>query len=229
MRAVGSRWSQLLTCAAMLAACYILCVSTALSRSPEPKQPRLSSPSPPPLPPPPPPPLPTEAPPPTAVLPRLLSAGRPAKASVRGNLAPASAVTSASTRDWLKDRWQAAADMNGTPISGEHWVSVDLGGPHLAVSFVLDWETACADDYAVQALRDGTWVTLPTTLDARTKSTQHVVDTLSVRVGRPALEARQFRVLIRRPATRWGVSLWRFEIWGHAWGGHASEERDTGR
>ena len=88
MRAVGSRWSQLLTCAAMLAACYILCVSTALSRSLEPKQPRLSSPSPPPLPPPPPPPpppLPTEAPPPTAVLPRLLSAGRPAKASVRGN------------------------------------------------------------------------------------------------------------------------------------------------
>ena len=140
-------------------------------------------------------------------------------------LAPASAVTSASTRDWLKDRWQAAADMNGTPISGEHWVSVDLGGPHLAVSFVLDWETACADDYAVQALRDGTWVTLPTTLDARTKSTQHVVDTLSVRVGRPALEAGQFRVLIRRPATRWGVSLWRFEIWGHASDEHEERHR----
>ena len=115
--------------------------------------------------------------------------------------------------------------MNGTPISGEHWVSVDLGGPHLAVSFVLDWETACADDYAVQALRDGTWVTLPTTLAARTKSTQHVVDTLSVRVGRPALEAGQFRVLIRRPATRWGVALWRFEIWGHASDEHEHEER----
>ena len=216
--AVGSRRSQLLTCAGMLAACYILCASTefALPRSPEPKQPRLSSPSPPPLPLPPPPPLPTEAspPPPTAVLPRLLSTGRPAKASVRGNLAPASAVTSASTSDWLKDRWQAAADMNGTPIPGEHWVSIDLGGPHLVVSFVLDWETACADDYAVQALRDGAWVTLPTALDARTKSKQHVVDTLSVRVGRPALKARHFRVLIRRPATRWGVSLWRLEIWG---------------
>jgi hypothetical protein len=208
--------SKLLTCAATLAAClYIFCASMefALPRSPEPKQPRPSSPSPPPLPPLPPP-LPTASPPPPAVLPRLLSAGRPAKASVRGNLASASAVTSASTRDWLKDRWQAASDMNGTPIPGEHWVSIDLGGPHLAVSFVLDWETACADDYAVQALRGGAWVTLPTVLDARTKSTQHVVDTLSVRVGRPALEAQQFRVLIRRPATRWGVSLWRFEIWG---------------
>jgi hypothetical protein len=36
----------------------------------------------------------------------LLSIGRPASASVRGNLAPASVVTDPSVKDWLKDRWQ---------------------------------------------------------------------------------------------------------------------------
>ena len=132
---------------------------------------------------------------------------------MRGNLAPASVVTSASTKDWLKDRWQAAADMNGTPIAGQHWVSSDLGGRHVATSVVLDWETACADDYAIQALEGSAWVTLETERDSRKKSKQHVVDTLSVTSG--GLEASQFRVLIRRPATHWGVSLWRFEVWGH--------------
>jgi len=180
-------------------------------------------PSPLPSPPPPPataapPPRNTESmpPPPVLKVPKLLSAGRPAKASVRGNLAPASVVTSSSTNDWLKDRWQAAKDMNGTPFPGQHWVSIELRSRHVATSFVLDWETACADDYAVQALAGSSWVTLSTARASRREFKQHVVDTLSVSdAGVPALEAREFRVLIRRPATRWGVSLWRFEIWGY--------------
>ena len=47
-------------------------------------------------------------------------------ASVRGNLGPASVVTSSRIDDWLKDRWQAAKNMQGTPISGAHWLEVDL-------------------------------------------------------------------------------------------------------
>lgn len=51
----------------------------------------------------------------------LLSVGRPASASVRGNLADASVLTrAAAPGDWLTDRWQAAADMSGTPLLGEH-------------------------------------------------------------------------------------------------------------
>jgi len=56
----------------------------------------------------------------------LLSTGCPATASVHGNLGPPSVVTSHVSTDWLKDRWQAAKDMSGTPIPGPHWLAVDL-------------------------------------------------------------------------------------------------------
>ena len=78
---------------------------------------------------------------------------------------------------------------------------------------MLDWETARADEYELQARRgDGAWVTLPTVRTKRTKTKQHVVDELAVKEVQAAAE--EYRVLIRRPATSWGVSLWRFEVWG---------------
>eukprot|EP00961_Rhodomonas_salina_P057788 776565-Rhodomonas_salina.1 len=48
----------------------------------------------------------------------LLSEGKPATSDVRGNLGAAQTVTSSKMDDWLKDRWQAASDMSGTPIEG---------------------------------------------------------------------------------------------------------------
>merc|ERR1712137_181228 len=57
-----------------------------------------------------------------------LSLGQLVQSDVRGNLGPAEVVTrGAPARDWLKDRWQAAKDMSGAPLPGEHWLSVDLG------------------------------------------------------------------------------------------------------
>ena len=47
-------------------------------------------------------------------------------ASVRGNLGDAQVVVDPSTKDWLKDRWQAASDMNGTPIKGLHFLKIVL-------------------------------------------------------------------------------------------------------
>ena len=206
----------------------------------------------------------------------LLSAGRPARASVRGNLSPAGVVTSAATDDWLRDRWQAASDMRGTPIRGGeiratthaklvlsrrtprlllvgnastraprrrtlgHGVAREalrrvarhenLGRPHarasenkdsfatqaaegLASRIVLDWESAYANDYVLEtrARADAEWRVLRTERVSRDKTKQHVVDVLRVLDTRAAPE---FRVRIRRGATRWGVSLWRFEVWG---------------
>ena len=46
-----------------------------------------------------------------SALPSLLSAGRPATASVRGNLGEPGVVTNEATADWLHDRWQAAKNM----------------------------------------------------------------------------------------------------------------------
>ena len=56
-----------------------------------------------------------------------LSLGKNAESDVRGNLGPATVVTDPKVGDWLKDRWQAASDMSGRPIPGNHWLTVDLG------------------------------------------------------------------------------------------------------
>ena len=46
-------------------------------------------------------------------------------------------MTSSSVNDWLKDRWQAAMDMSGTPIE----VCEDLGLSGLGLGFRLKLKT----------------------------------------------------------------------------------------
>jgi len=182
--------------------------------------------------------------------PELLSLGRPATADVRGNLGPASVVTSPDVGDWLKDRWQAAVDMTGRPIRGSHWVEVDLGRPCVVARVVLDWEVAYASQYVVQGRLDssGPWADIVTHKAAvvSTKrrfshpkqAKKHVVHTLDVPVASarpisgataptaaadpPAVEidtsamsaVRYVRVVTKRNGSQWGVSLWRFEVYG---------------
>eukprot|EP00446_Apocalathium_sp_SHHI-4_P092636 CAMPEP_0177440374 /NCGR_PEP_ID=MMETSP0369-20130122/3825_1 /TAXON_ID=447022 ORGANISM="Scrippsiella hangoei-like, Strain SHHI-4" /NCGR_SAMPLE_ID=MMETSP0369 /ASSEMBLY_ACC=CAM_ASM_000364 /LENGTH=246 /DNA_ID=CAMNT_0018912145 /DNA_START=1 /DNA_END=739 /DNA_ORIENTATION=- len=90
-----------------------------------------------------------------------LSGGCPARADVRGNLGPAGVVTKAAPGgDWLKDRWQTARDMSGTPLQGEHWLEVDLGRPGFVLArAVLDFEMAHAKDYILEtaAVPGGPW------------------------------------------------------------------------
>jgi len=51
-----------------------------------------------------------------------------ATTDTRGNLGPAEVMLQDPPGDdWIKDRWQAASDMGGTAIAGEHWVEIDLG------------------------------------------------------------------------------------------------------
>ena len=149
----------------------------------------------------------------------LLSADRPVRSSVRGNLAPASVVTrkappAGGKAAWLNDRWQAASDMSGTPIAGPHWLSMELAARCSVREVVLDWETACADDYDLQFWTAGRWESLDTAPRRRSTRHQHVVDRLSLRRPRRHDSAVAYRLYIRRPATAWGVSLWRFELWG---------------
>jgi len=73
--------------------------------------------------------------------------------SVRGNLGPASVLNqSPPGKDWIKDRWQAASDMGGTAIKGEHWVMLDFTNLSevYITKIVLDWETAFAKDYRIE-------------------------------------------------------------------------------
>ena len=77
----------------------------------------------------------------------LLSLGKPVKSSVRGNLGPADVVTSEYTKDWLHDRWQAAKNMKGEPIPGEHFLEIDLQREALISHIVIDWEDGYSDRY----------------------------------------------------------------------------------
>ncbi|KAJ1461763.1 hypothetical protein M885DRAFT_611373 [Pelagophyceae sp. CCMP2097] len=148
----------------------------------------------------------------------LISTGARAVASARGNLSPASVVALPNVGDWLKDRWQAASDMKGTPIPGEHWIQywIEIGKRCTVEKAVLDWETARADDYEVQMDIDGIWVSLRLMRYSRDESVkQHVVDVLirPATTPEPEQTSQVFRLLIRKPATKWGASLWRFELW----------------
>jgi hypothetical protein len=49
-----------------------------------------------------------------------------ASASVRGNLGAPARVLEDSVTDWLRDRWQAAADMGGSPLPLPVWLRLDF-------------------------------------------------------------------------------------------------------
>lgn len=99
-----------------------------------------------------------------------------------------------------------------------------------------DWETAYANDYVIQGRRRASsssppnssvkdeeedeeeWVTLAQgqrnvvkTLTAK----QHVVQKVSVATEGMGVPVTDVRISINKGATRWGVSLWRFQVWGH--------------
>jgi hypothetical protein len=148
--------------------------------------------------------------------PRLLSAGKPVLSDVRGNLAPADVVTRAEPPgDWLTDRWQSASDMSGTPIPGAHFLEVDLGAAADIARVVIIWETALATKYRVRGRQtpNGGWADLALGADAvePRRDAQHVVHVLEAAEGS---RARIVRLVIDEPATKWGASVWRLEVWG---------------
>uniref|UniRef100_A0A7S0DU09 F5/8 type C domain-containing protein n=1 Tax=Hanusia phi TaxID=3032 RepID=A0A7S0DU09_9CRYP len=167
----------------------------------------------------------------------LISEGKPATSDVNGNLGKAQVVTSESVSDWLKDRWQAAKDMSGNPIEGEHWIEVDLQSPAIVTSVLIDWEAAFSDDYSLSGrmLSNEEWKVLfdskSSHFNSSTPAPKHVHHTFEI----PQLEGegaathltsygadcyaptravRYVRLLIRKPSTSWGVSIWRLQIYG---------------
>eukprot|EP00966_Prymnesium_polylepis_P014698 339533-Prymnesium_polylepis.1 len=71
--------------------------------------------------------------------------------------------------------------MSGSPLRGPQWVAVELAAGCTAWEAVLDWETACADDYLLQvraAEQQQAWDSLEATRLSRKVSRQHVVDRL---------------------------------------------------
>jgi hypothetical protein len=138
-------------------------------------------------------------------------------ASVRGNLSPVLVVLSPSVSDWMTDRWQAAKDLSGVPIPGKHWVLLDLKRKCHINKVVLDWETALASKYELLASEGHgkPWTTLYSYSSAereRETSPKHIVHTLQMP---PAQPAQLIKLVMLQLGTRFGASLWRFDVIGH--------------
>jgi hypothetical protein len=166
-----------------------------------------------------------------------------ATADVRGNLGPVSVVVQAIPgTDWLHDRWQAASNMHGKTIPGEHWIQLEFTHPIVVDSIRLDWETAFASEYRIEGSLKPTISTTPeesgqvwalfdasnpADLAQRTEEASgqspgvkqslplHVVHNIkSVAHNKNNRPLRYLRLHILKPATGWGVSLWQFDVFG---------------
>jgi hypothetical protein len=131
-------------------------------------------------------------PPPTAT---LLSQGHPATASSAENgsfTAPMAVDGNAGTR------WSSA-------FSDPQWLQVDLGASHTISQVTLNWETAVAKAFQIQASADGaTWTTL-----ASTTTSAGGNQTLAVTGS-----GRYVRMYGTQRTTQYGYSLWEFGVYG---------------
>ena len=159
---------------------------------------------------------------------------------VGGNLGPPSVLNQVVPgKDWLKDRWQAASDMHGTEIKGQHWVELDFtqmreqDEAFWPAYAILDWETAVSTDYVVSGRRmleddvdDGdTWTVLfdskkhayDTTTSGKSPGVKkemplHYIHNATLRQEPKLIDA--IRIVIRSSDHGWGVSLWQVDIYG---------------
>jgi hypothetical protein len=149
----------------------------------------------------------------------LLSSNRPVKSDVRGNLGPAQVITSETMNDWFADRWQAAKDMSGRPILGEHWVEIDLQRNCIINSFIIDWEDGYSDSWVIEGRKfeddDGFILAISRKAKITSTSLHHIVHEVeATQYDHEFSSVRYIRLTIRKPATKWGVSIWRFQVWG---------------
>lgn len=106
--------------------------------------------------------------------------------------------------------------MQGEPINGEHWLLIDLQAPHTVNKILIDWEQAYSKDWVIQSkLNESSeqWISLCTSQQAKTttQNSKHVIHEV---VLTKEVIARLVRLFIKRPSTRWGSSVWRFQVWG---------------
>ena len=164
---------------------------------------------------------------------RNLLSGKSVTSDVKGNLGPPSVVTNENIADWLKDRWQAASDMGGTPIPGPHYLQIDLGELCRIESIFIDFETAYSKYWTLYGRRSDNicpkhknWVQLAQGTSGKPAKgimKQHVHQTVPVvdlstgDGGENDCDAPNYtevKLVILRPSTRFGTSIWRLHING---------------
>jgi len=135
--------------------------------------------------------------PPASAAATLLSKGRPAVASASdaSTRTPAKAVDGSTTTRWASGRTDA------------QWLRVDLGRTSTISSVTLRWDTAYGKAYRLEASSDAkTWKTMWST----TAGKGGVVQAKASGTG------RYVRMVGVQRATKYGYSLWEFQVYGSA-------------
>ncbi|MFV0380898.1 MAG: discoidin domain-containing protein [Breznakia sp.] len=103
--------------------------------------------------------------------------------------------------DAYQSRWVSKRE------SKEEWIYVDLEDLYKIDSIVLNWEGACAKMYQMQVSNDAlTWQNIYIVNDGKPGIKEILLD--------DEVEARYVRMLGIEPATKYGYSLWEFEVYG---------------
>jgi beta-glucanase (GH16 family) len=124
-----------------------------------------------------------------------LAQGKPTTASSVEN---AGTAASAATDGNTGTRWSSA-------FSDPQWLQVDLGATHTINKVTLNWEAAYAKAFQIQTSNNGTsWTTVYSTTTGAGGN-----QTLSV-----SGSGRYVRMNGTQRATRWGYSLWEFQVFG---------------
>ena len=89
-------------------------------------------------------------------------------------------------------------------FSDPQWLVIDLGAPMSISHVVLDWEAACAKNYAIQVSLDGTtWTDVYTTTNCQGGTEE---------IKFAPTSARWVRFYGTKRATPFGYSLWEMRV-----------------
>ena len=91
--------------------------------------------------------------------------------------------------------------------SDDEWIYVNLDGFHTINSVVTNWEGAHAKEFIIQVSNDGrTWIDVQKITEGVSGITEYIFEELG--------QGQYVRIKGVKPATKYGYSLWEFEVYG---------------
>lgn len=143
--------------------------------------------------------------------------------TLSGSFAAANVNDGNSSTRW-GSRYTRTNPADDYDTSGE-WVQISLAEPTYILKVVLDWEAAYSTDYEIQVSNDASeWTTLRR---VTTPTGQAVGGHLVQQNDVDTSDAWSFvRVLSHGVATKYGLSLFSFEVWNQPTGTPPGETRD---
>ncbi len=135
---------------------------------------------------------------------------------VHGNLGDPIVVLSENVDNWLTDRWQAASNMQGSPIPGDHYLHLFLNQKAIIKHVIIDFETAYSDHYRLIGCVAANNCVIELATSASRKvidtSKNHIIHLIGTSIESPVTSVK---LVIDKPSTRWGTSIWRLQLHGY--------------